>query len=327
MANTGSRTDYIKSGDYMNLPLSENVINLITSCYSPKTPVKNSAQYYMYCRYLYQKAISVFKWEIPEWWSRPMFLLNLYGIGYTGIIKTDKYGVIFNPCTVGGRNVFYEPAYVMMANPLLPEVTGKQLEIGTDCAVIRLTPDYLGILDLVAFYAEKMALCSQGIDVNIINSKLAYVFGAKDATHAKSFKKMFDQITDGEPAVVIDKALFNDDGTPNWQLFTQNLKQTYIADSLIIDLRKIEDEFNTRVGIPNANTDKRERLITDEVNANNVETETLPELWLDNIRRGIREAEDLFPELKGKISVDWRVKPNADDQSRDDVDLGAVQLE
>lgn len=294
----------------MELPVTSEIINNINSCYSPSTPVMNSIEYRFYCRYLYQKAISVFKWNIPETWNKTMFMLTLYSYGYVGIFRTGKYGVIYNPCTVGGRNIFYEPAYVMLANPLLPELTGKQLEIGTECALIRLTPDYMGILDLIGFYAEKMALASQGIDVNIINSKLAYVFGAKDATQAKSFKKMFDQITDGEPAVIVDKKLFNDDGSPNWQLFTQNLKQTYLADQLISDLRKIEDEFNTRIGIPNANTDKRERLITDEVNANNVETETLPELWLDNIKRGIDQAEKLFPEISGQITADWRVKPN-----------------
>ena len=294
----------------MELPVTSDIINNINSCYSPSTPVMNSIEYRFYCRYLYQKAISVFKWKIPEMWNKTMFLLTLYSYGYVGIFRTGKYGVIYNPCTVGGRNIFYEPAYVMLANPLLPELTGKLLEIGTDCALIRLTPDYMGILDLIGFYAEKMALASQGIDVNIINSKLAYVFSAKDATMAKSFKKMFDQITDGEPAVIVDKKLFNDDGSPNWQLFTQNLKQTYLADQLISDLRKIEDEFNTRIGIPNANTDKRERLITDEVNANNVETETLPELWLDNIKRGINQAEKLFQEISGQITADWRVKPN-----------------
>lgn len=308
----------------MELPVSSEIINNINSCFSPSTPVMTSVEYRFYCRYLYQKAISVFKWNIPETWNKTMFLLTLYSYGYVGVFNTGKYGVIYNPCTVGGRNIFYEPAYVMLANPLLPELTGKQLEIGTDCALIRLTPDYMGILDMIGFYAEKMALASQGIDVNIINSKLAYVFGAKDTAQAKSFKKMFDQITDGEPAVIVDKKLFNDDGTPNWQLFTQNLKQTYLADQLISDLRKIEDEFNTRIGIPNANTDKRERLITDEVNANNVETETLPELWLDNIKRGIDQAEKLFPEISGKITVDWRSKPNVSSQQSNPVNSRTV---
>ena len=179
----------------MELPVTSEVINNINSCYSPSTPIANSIEYRFYCRYLYQKAISVFKWDIPETWNKTMFLLTLYSYGYVGIFRTGKYGVIYNPCTVGGRNIFYEPAYVMLANPLLPELTGKQMEIGTECALIRLTPDYMGILDLIGFYAEKMALASQGIDVNIINSKLAYVFSAKDATMAKSFKKMFGNLT------------------------------------------------------------------------------------------------------------------------------------
>lgn len=308
----------------MNLPISEEFINQIDSCYSPKTPIRNSFIYRFYCRYLYQKAISVFKWDVPEWWNKEMFLLFLYSYGFVSVINSPKYGVIFQPCTVGGRNVFYAPAYVMMANPLLPDFQGRQLEIGTDCAVIRLTTDYGGILDLVGVYAEKMALCSQGVDVNLINSKLSYVFGAKDQTQARSFKKMFDQITDGEPAVVIDKKLFNEDGTPNWQLFIQNLKNAYIADNLIIDLRKLEDEFNTRVGIPNANTDKRERLITDEVNANNTETETLPELWLDNIHIGIESVEKLYPEITGKIKCDWRVKPNVTTQQGNNLNSRTV---
>ena len=73
------------------------------------------------------------------------------------------------------------------------------------------------------------------------------------------------------------------------------------------DLHKIEEEFNTRIGIPNANTDKRERLITDEVNANNVETSILAAGWLDHIKRGADMVREMYGE---EILVDWRYKPN-----------------
>ena len=64
--------------------------------------------------------------------------------------------------------------------------------------------------------------------------------------------------------------------------------------------------FDTDIGIPNANTDKRERLITDEVNANNVETMTRCELWLETLRKGIDKANSKYGL---NISVDWRVNP------------------
>ena len=77
-------------------------------------------------------------------------------------------------------------------------------------------------------------------------------------------------------------------------MFNQNLRQTYIAGDVLTDMRKIEQEYLTMIGIPNANTDKRERLISDEVNANTVETQTLLDLWLESLTEGAEEANSMF---------------------------------
>lgn len=258
----------------MDMPITWDVVNLINASYTPSSVVKtHNNAFRFFCRYFWQKAVNVFKFDLPETWSHRLFTFALFGNGCVAIVDGgNKFGVIPQWGVAGGFNVFYDPLYLQIANPLLPDLTGRQLEIGKDCAAIHLTPDWQGIGDLIGFYAEKCALAAQAVDVDLINSKLAYVFAAKDKTSATSFKKMFDDITTGNPSVVVDKKLFNDDGTPNWQVFTQNLKQTYIVSDVLSDLRKLEAEFDTKIGIPNANTDKRERLISDEVNANNVET-------------------------------------------------------
>ena len=120
---------------------------------------------------------------------------------------------------------------------------------------------------------------------------------------------MFDRVTNGEPAVVIDKNLFDDEGKPNWTPFNQSIKESYIVSDVLSDMRKIEALFDTDVGIPNANTDKRERLVTDEVNANNVETATRCELWLESLKKGCDDVRAMFGV---DISVDWRVNPQTD---------------
>ena len=74
-------------------------------------------------------------------------------------------------------------------------------------------------------------------------------------------------------------------------------------------MRKIEAMFDTDVGIPNANTDKKERLVTDEVNANNVETATRCELWLEQLKKAGQDTNDMFGI---NLSVDWRVDPKLD---------------
>lgn len=297
----------------MNMPIPYNVENMVASSYTPRGVIKtNNAAFKLFCRYLWEKVISVFKFGLPETFGKELFLAALFGNGYATVIKTDEFGLLAQWGVAGGYNVNYQPRFVRFANPLLPEFSGRELIIGQDCAIIKLCEDWSGVLDIIAYYAGKMALATQAIDVNLINSKLAYVFAAKDKTQAQSFKKLMDTINNGETSVVVDKSLFNEDGGANWQAFQQNLKQTYIVTELLNDYAKIEDEFNTRIGIPNANTEKRERLISDEVNANNVETSILAAGWLENIRDGCKMVKDMYGET---ITVDWRVKPNVTEHS------------
>lgn len=282
--------------DYQNAIISQTTPNTVH--------VKNVGLTRFFQRYLLQKAISVFKWAMPSTWSRDYFLYTLYCWGFVAIINTDKFGVIPQGCGLKGYNVFYQPRSVIIQNPLINR--SLEPEIGRNCVLLKLQPDFCGIMDLVSFYAQEMALASEAVDVNLLNSKLSYVFTASNKNAAESLKKLYDRIASGEPAVVVDKALYNDDGSVCWEAFQQNVGQNYIVSDLLSDLRKIEAEFDTKVGIPNANTDKKERLISDEVNANNVETRNLPELWLESLRQGCEEARKMFGI---DLSVDWRNQP------------------
>lgn len=309
----------------MDMPIPFNIENIVASSYTPRGVIKtNNASFRFFSRYLWEKILSVFVFDLPPTFGKELFLNALFANGVVTIVPTTKYGLLAQWGVYGGYNVNYQPRYMLFSNPLLPELSGRELVIGKDCAVIRLTDDWLGVVDLVAFYAGKMALATQAIDVNLINSKLAYVFAAKDKTQAQSFKKLMDTINNGETSVVVDKSLFAEDGSANWQAFQQNLKQTYIVTELLNDFAKIEDEFNTRIGIPNANTEKRERLISDEVNANNVETSILAAGWLENIREGCNMVKDMYG---ATITAEWRVKPNVGNAERsDDVSNRAKEL-
>ena len=309
----------------MEMPIPFQVENIIASSFTPHGVVKsNNNSFKFFCRYLWEKILSVFVFQLPPTFGKELFLNSLFGNGVVTIVNSAEFGLLAQWGCAGGYNVNYQPRYMLFANPLLPEFSGRELEIGTDCAVIRLTDDWHGVFDLVAFYAGKMALATQAVDINLINSKLAYVFAAKDKTQAQSFKKLMDTINNGETSVVVDKSLFNEDGNANWQAFQQDLKNVYLVTDLLNDCAKIEDEFNTRIGIPNANTEKRERLISDEVNANNVETSILAAGWLENIRDGCKNVADMYG---ATITVDWRYKPNVSNSNAkqsDNVRSGVV---
>ena len=289
----------------LSVPMGYDNKNLYNASISPSTVhCRNTNLQFYFRRYLMQKAISVFKWEIPETWDKDYFLYTLYGYGYCAVINTEEFGVIPQWGALGGYNVFYRPTYVIITNPLIKEL--KKPTIGVDCTIIKLQPDYGSITDLVNYYADMLALCAESVGINLVNSHVAHVFPAANKATAESYKKMFDKISSGEPAVVVDKNLFSDTGEPTWTPFQANLQQEYIADNILSDMRKIEAMFDTDVGIPNANTDKKERLVTDEVNANNVETATRCELWLENLKMACERTNAMFGI---NLSVDWRVDP------------------
>lgn len=287
-------------------PYYYNYINAETSQVTPSTVhVKDSGLCRYFTKYLLQKAMSVFEWDLPATWNKDYFLYVLYCWGYVAVVNTDKFGVIPQGCGLKGYDVFYAPTHAVIKNPLLSGILEPR--IGNQCELLKLQPDFSGILDLVGHYAEQMALASQSVSVNLLNSKLSYVFTAKTKALAESLKKMYDQIASGEPAVVIDSRLKNAaDGEETWKAFEQNVGGNYIVTNLLADLRKIEAMFDTEIGIPNANTDKRERLIQDEVNANNIETYSKCAMWLENLQDACKRVNDMFGL---SISVRWREIP------------------
>lgn len=279
--------------DYMNLldpPMQGNQIH-----------ASNTRTTRFFQKYLLQKAISVFTWKIPDSWAKNFLLYCLYCWGFVAVFDTDKFGTIFQPCGLSGYDVFYRPTNAVIANPLLNG--NLRPRIGRECELIRLQPDYSGIMDIITHYAELMAIATETAGVNLFNSKLSYVFKSANKSNAETFKKLYDKISSGEPAVVIDKQALNADGSPSWELFMQNVGQNYITDKVLADLRRLETMFDTDIGIPNANTDKKERLITDEVNANNIETLSKCSLWLEELQESCQKCNVMFGL---NLSVDWR---------------------
>lgn len=297
-----------------NIPAPYNHINAYNSAFSPSTMhCSDTGLRRFFEKYLLQQAMSVFKWELPENWDEDFFLYGLYCFGHMAVVQTDKFGVIPQYCGLRGYDVFYRPTNAVIVNPLITGILEPR--IGTQCTVFRLNADYSGIMDIVSFYADNMALCAQTAGVNTLNSKLSYIFFAKNKAGAESYKKMMDRILSGEPIAVVDKELQGSDGSDAWQMFNQNVRNNYIAGDLLEDLRKWEMLFLSAVGIQNANTEKKERLITDEVNVRKMETDSNATEWLERLQKVCDQTRELF---NVEISVDWRYK------NGNSVDFGVV---
>ena len=261
-----------------------------------------------FAKYLLEKAVSIYKWELPKTWDKDYFLYVLYVAGFVGVIDAGpKYGVVPQWGTLDGYNLYYAPYKFRYSNPI---IGGGGLVIHEECELIKLQGNYTGIWDLILYYASKMALLSEAFDMNAANVKTSRIFFVKSKVAAETLKKLADKVQSGQIITVLDKDLLDENGKFTAEWFNDDLNKNYICDKLLIELRKLENEFCTDLGIPNSNTDKKERLITDEVNSNNTETMLRADLWLDRLKACCDAVNNMF-DLN--ISVDWRVKPNESD--------------
>lgn len=279
----------------MDIPIEFRAMNLAVAKRSPSgVQVLNNETALYYTRYLMKRAISAIKLTLPDIWDKDYVAYTLFGRGFGVVVDVPRYGVIFQGCRLFGRNVYYQPTRAMTANPLFTPPAQGWI-IGKNCEVVKLQPDYCGMLDIVTTYAARLALAYEAWQMNTQNSKLAYVIGADGKSQAATFEKLFDKIQSGVPAVATGQNLYSKDGKPLWTAFSANLGQNYISPEISADMRSIMAEFDSFVGIPsNPNSTKKERQIVDEVNANNVETDTIIDLCVRTLNNGFDKVNKMF---------------------------------
>lgn len=280
------------------IPLNYEQLNLYEGNYNPSTVyATNPAEVRFWMRSLYQRAMAAIDFKIPDTWNADYFKYVLAMGGFIAVFDHPDYGVIPQWCSVHGYGIYLEPKYVNIANAYFNEY---DLLIGKDCALIKFTPDYMGIYDVIHHYAEKLALISASIDMNAYNSRLAYIIGAKTKAGAESIKKTLDAIGKGEPAVVIDEKIFKgiaggaaSDSSP-WVEYSRDVKNSYVGTELWNEHRTILNEFDKEVGIPNSGQDKKERRNVEEVTISYVDGECRLLTWLESMAPGFEMVNRLY---------------------------------
>lgn len=295
------------------LPLFYDKINVANGTYIPSS-VKpyNNAAFSLWERALFQRACSTLIIKMPKIWQANKDLLYycLFAFGFVGCGELPELGKWFNPGTLNGFDFYYRPRRFILTNPYYAE--SKEMEIGSECEIIKLTPDYMGIWDVITYYAEKLAAIDVAINTAIINSKFAYIVGAKNKAAAGVLKKMFDLVNRGEPAVFFDQKLA-DDGLENkepWQaLLRDNLKSSYIVTDLLRDFQTIINDFDTEVGIPTIPYEKKERMVTDEAKSKEIDATSRSIVWFDTLRDSFDRANEFLNfDSSDRLSVELRYK-------------------
>ena len=115
----------------------------------------------------------------------------------------------------------------------------------------------------LSLMAYRLYETERTIDTNLIAQKTPILIEGESKAML-TLKNLYEQYTGNTPVIFGNKE-FN----INNKLNVMKSDAPYLITDLELHKHEIWDEALTYLGINNANTDKKERLITDEVNANN----------------------------------------------------------
>lgn len=222
--------------------------------------MKNNTAFMMYFSYLSNILLSRYEWlNLPETMNERFIELCCFEDGKAVLVNDEEYGEI---------NLRYSESNKLNIYQLPTEIQGYSLDFHRDYNLKDValvynnnlrTPD----LPIVCEYAMRLYEIRRTIDVNVKVQKTPLLILCPE-NKKLSLKNIYMKYDGNEPVIYgYNDALVDVD------FKVLKTDAPFVANDLSLLLNKVIDEFMTRYGINNANTDKRERLNTDEVNANN----------------------------------------------------------
>lgn len=306
-------------------PLNYQKINIAAGRFSPSTiKAHNNLSFWYWSRSLFQRACSVIDFEVPDTWegkTKDFFYYCLFKFGYVAIFDHEQFGLSFQPCTLKGFDFYYQPVSALISNPKYK----AELEIDKACALVKLTPDYFGVWDIIDYYAEKLSAMDVSINTSIINSRFSYILGAKTKSAAQALKKIIDYVNKGEPAIIYDSRIFDDPAdkeSPFQTWFRDNMKNNYITPELLTDFQTIINDFDREIGIPTIPYEKKERLVTSEADSTQIDAKARSITWITTLDSSIKEVKALYPDIK--LSAKLRYDVDKADTSTDSEEGGSL---
>lgn len=263
---------------------------------------QNTATMYMWR--ILNLAMSVFKWEgLPKGVDSRMLEFWLLRDGFCGFfydedLKLDEknrapegYAVL--PMLITGNWDIYEYPTDRRAYA----VNGFNYECDESNSVLIFN-NYLRVpmWNTMWQFAYRLSECQRTIDINMRQQRTGRLIlcDEKEKLTMKNFTKEIDE---GKPWI---HAYKNFD-LNNFQSF--DITTPYVANEVQVYKNKLWNEMLTYLGIENVNTDKKERMVSDEVinNMGDVEAERFTRLL------SRQQAADEINELFGlDVSVEFR---------------------
>jgi hypothetical protein len=230
-------------------------------------------------------ALSVFKWDgLPESCSERFLEISLYSMGKALFVNDEQYGFLTLRAIPDTTLNFYGESTGYTAEG---ETLYNKHFNNTECVLIRNNYSELPTDLTLQLFAYRMAEAERTIDVNIKAQKTPKVL-TTDEKGKLTMKNIWEQYDGNEPLILTSKEFDMS------ALKSIDLTAPYVADKLQMRKQNVWCEALTFLGVNNSNITKKERSITDEVNANNEEIDIMAQTMLLTRQQACEQINKMF---------------------------------
>ena len=261
----------------------------------------NNATVIDYADRLQMLAISLFSWEglddVFGFGASRFLEIALYRFGKACFVKDDELGnLVLNAAPSGKLNLYYLPTKINAYS------TGysKQYDFDADNFVYVMNNELQKpTVETLSLFARRLYEVERTMDVNLQAQKTPILIEG-DKNTLLTLKNVYMNYSGNTPVIY---------GNKNFDLTNKvNVLRTdapYLIDKLENYKHELWNDCMTFLGIKNANTSKKERLITSEVESN----DDLINYYLNCFYKTRKQACDLLNE---KFGLDIKVTLNKD---------------
>ena len=254
-----------------------------------------------YYNRLEEIAMTRFEWRnLPDTCDERFLENALYRYGYAIFFKDEIIGEMALPVAIGGGRTVYDIPTERRAYAN----NGYSKNLTVDNSVI-IYNNYIHTNNKSALvdFALELTDIDETIRVNARAQKTPVLLQGEEKQVA-TLLNLYEQFDGNAPMVFGDKSISAD------KLITAiSTGAPYVADKLYELKSNIWNEALTYLGIPNVQTNKKERLITDEVERSNGGTMASRFTDIEMRRKACDEINKMF---NLNISVHWREDDSSD---------------
>lgn len=269
--------------------------------------ILNNATFIDYTNRMKKIALSMFEWvNLPKSMNARYLEMCLYYNGQAALLWDEDYGFINTQAVDAGYiNIYGLPTKVNCFSYRFNKerelyVPGSDLPAEEECILVMNNYERVPTSATIGLFAERLTEAQRTADINI-KAQRTPILIPTDQKQIFSLRKMYEEYDGNTPAIFADKNLLGPDA-----LKAIKTDAPFIANEIMDYKREIWNEFLTFLGVSNL-SEKRERMITNEVDSNNELINLNLQSYLNTRKEACKQFNEKFG-LSGENAIDVKLR-------------------